>query len=264
MILNCMENSIQENKYSIPMLEKAFELIELLSKSTHGFTMSEIIQILNQPKTSVYRLLNSLTEMGYISKSEENSHYFLSKKLLKIGLGAVGDSNLIEYAIPFMQKLRNCIKESIMLGVLIEDKVVLLEQVLGSYNFAFILRPGTKFNLHSSAPGKLFLSFTNEIDRDYLLKSIEYKVYNKNTISNYEQMKKEIKVILKQGYSLDIEEEMTGVNCVAAPIFNNSGKVIAAIWTSGPSGRLTKEIFAEIAKEIIKTANKISTNLGYN
>ena len=140
-------------KYTIPMLEKSFELIEFLSNYPKGISMQDMIVQLNQPKTSVYRLLNSLMQMGYIGKNEETSRYYLSKKMLRIGLAALGESNIVVRALPHMQNLRDTIRESIMLGVLMHNRVVLLEQVLGSHNFTFLLRPGTSFNLHTSAPG---------------------------------------------------------------------------------------------------------------
>ena len=76
-------------------------------------------------------------------------------------------------------------------------------------------------------------------------------------------MRKEINHIKKVGYAVDLEEEMAGVHCIATPIFNQFGSIAATIWTSGPSGRLEKKKFPEISKELIRTADIISANLGY-
>ena len=146
-------------KYNIPMLEKSFELLEFLVNYPSGLPMQEIVNLLDTPKTTIYRLLNSLQSMGYLTKDIDTQRYFLSKRFLRLGLAALGESNIVEQSLAPMRALRDTIKESVMLGVFMENRVVLLEQVLGSHNFTFLLRPGTSFFLHASAPGKLFLAY---------------------------------------------------------------------------------------------------------
>lgn len=252
-----------ETKYSIPMLQKGFEVLELLTSFPLGLSMQEIINRLDLPKTTVFRLLSSLVEMGYMGKNIETQRFFLSKKLLKFGLAALGESNIVEQSLPPMRALRDVIKESIMLGAFIENRIVLLEQVLGSYNFTFLLRPGTTFNLHASAPGKVFLAYLSDDERKTALKTITYTVFNKNTIASEEQMFGELEQIRKQGYAVDLAEEMDGVHCVATPIFNQFGDIVATIWTSGPSGRVPQDKFPQIAEKLIHTSDIISQNLGY-
>lgn len=250
-------------KYNIPMLEKNFELLELLVNYPSGLTMQEIVNLLYTPKTTIYRLLNSMSGMGYLTKDIETQRYSLSKKFLKLGLAALGESNIVEQALAPMRALRDTIKESVMLGVFMENRVVLLEQVLGSHNFTFLLRPGTSFCLHASAPGKIFLAYLPDDEREKVMQTIQYTIFNKQTIANETLMRKEIERIRKVGYAVDLEEEMAGVHCIATPIFNQFGNIVATIWTSGPSGRLAKSSFPEISKELIRTSNYISINLGY-
>lgn len=252
-----------EDRYNIPMLEKGFELLELLAKHPNGMTMQETVNRLNTPKTTIFRLLNSLTNMGYLSKNNETQQFSLSKKFLKLGLAALGESNIVEQSLPPMRALRDKIKESIMLGGFMENRIVLLEQVLGSHDFTFMLRPGTSFNLHASAPGKVFLAYLSDEEREQALATIQYTVFNKHTIANEAQLRKELERVRKTGYAVDLEEEMAGVQCIAVPIFNQFNHIVATIWTSGPSGRLSKSIFPAVAKELIQTANYISTSLGH-
>ena len=106
-------------------------------------------------------------------------------------------------------------------------------------------------------------AYQSEEELEKALETIQYTVFNKHTIENEAQLKKELERIRKIGYAVDLEEEMAGVQCIAAPIFNQFNNIVATIWTSGPSGRLTKSIFPVVAKELILTANSISTSLGY-
>lgn len=250
--------------YTVPMLNKGFELLELMTRYPDGISMLDLMQISDLSKSTVYRILGSLQYMGYITKNETTSRYSLTKKLLSMGLRALGEENLVELSLPIMQALRDEIKESVMLGVLINNKVVLLEQVIGSHNFTFLLRSGLKFNLHSSAPGKIFLAYSKEgFIRNNLLKSVNYEVFNERTISSQEQMLEEISKINEQGYALDVEEEMDGIHCVATPIFNQFGMVVATLWTSGPSGRLKISDFPSVAEKLKEASSKISLKLGF-
>ena len=231
-IMNGENNSAAEFNYAIPMLKKGFDMLEIMTHYPEGITMLEITQAMGLSKTTVYRLLGSLQQMGYVSKNETNARYHLTKKLLGLGLKALGEANLVELSLPVMQALRDEIKESVMLGILMNNRVVLLEQVIGSHNFTFLLRSGNSFNLHSSAPGKIFLAYTkNKILQEQLLDSIDFQVYNEH--------------------------------CVATPIFNQFGMLIAALWTSGPSGRLRKEDFPEVARKLQEASDLISLKLGY-
>ena len=250
-------------KYNIPMLEKSFELLEFLVYYPSGLTMQELVNLLDTPKTTIYRLLSSMQGMGYLTKDADTQRFSLSKRFLKLGLAALGESNIVEQSLAPMRALRDTIKESVMLGVFMENRVVLLEQVLGSHNFTFLLRPGTSFCLHASAPGKIFLAYLSDEEREKAMHTIQYTVFNKHTIADETQMHKEINRIRKMGYASDLEEEMAGVHCIATPIFNQFGTIAATIWTSGPSGRLDKEKFPETSKELIRTARIISANLGY-
>lgn len=263
MKVNQALNSTEFN-YSIPMLKKGFDLLELLTVYPEGVSLLDATQILQLSKTTVYRVLGSLQEMGYITKNEATARYYLTKKLLCLGLKALGEANMVEISLPIMQTLRDEIKESIMLGVLIENRVMLLEQVIGSHSFTFFLRSGNTFNLHSSAPGKVFLAYTkNKESQSLLLDSIEYKIYNDRTIASCDEMFQEIDTILSLGYAVDLEEEMKGVHCVSTPVFNQFGMVVAALWTSGPSGRLTEDDFPGVARRLQEASALISSKLGY-
>ena len=83
-------------KYNIPMLEKSFELLEFLVNYPSGLTMQELVNLLDTPKTTIYRLLSSMQGMGYLTKDADTQRFSLSKRFLKLGLAALGESNIVE------------------------------------------------------------------------------------------------------------------------------------------------------------------------
>lgn len=258
-----MKEQDNENKYYVPMLIKGMELLEELSHYHRGLTLQEMSEALHYPKTTVFRLVNTLLDLGYIGKDAADNRYFLSRKLFKLGISALGEANIVERAIEPMTRLRDQVKESVMLGTLIDNKVVLLEQVLGSHSFTFILKPGTTICLHASAPGKVLMAYQPESRQTEILREIKFIAYNSNTLQDSESYLKELNRVKELGYGIDAEEEIIGVHCIGAPIHNQYGDVIACVWMSGPKGRMPIEEFDSLGEKVKSCAHQISLKLGY-
>lgn len=252
-----------KNKYSIPMLEKVMELLEVLSGFHNGLTLQEIHMKLNYSKTSVFRILTTLLDLGYLGKDADNNRYFISKKLFNLGIVALGELNIIERSIEPMTRLRDDVQESVMLGALVRDKVILLEQVMGSHSFTFVLKSGTSICIHASAPGKVLFAAQTDTHQQQLLSSMDFQYFNENTIIDVEKFKVEIEKTKQKGYGVDIEEEIIGVYCIGAPICNRFGDAIACVWIAAPKGRLPLDNFDSVGMKIKMCADQISEKLGY-
>ncbi len=257
-----MENSSQ-NKYNIPILTKGMELIELIAQHPMGLTIQEIVNILGHSKTSIYRIICSLEEMGYLRKDQLKGSFSLTRKMFKIGLSTLGTTTIIEHAYDSMRRLRDKLRETVVLGTLMGTKIAILEQVIGSHHFSFILKPGMGVCLHASAPGKAFLANIEDWERDDILSKIEFTKYTEKTITNIDDYLKELEHVKACGYGLDMGEELSGVRCIGAPIFNLAGKAAASIWISGPSERLSDDTIEEYSRMVVDCANEISEKMGF-
>jgi len=255
---------VAEKTYSVPNLERALSIIELLKECPNGLSLTEIQVELEFPKSSIFRITQTLVDRGYLTKSEQPSLFTLSKRFLHIGLSTLSEPSIIEKCLPFMRLLRNELKETVLVGSLLEEEGVLLEQVLGTHPFTFMLKVGQRFNLHASAPGKAILAFLPESESDTILESMDFNRYNGRTITSVTAFKKELLKVKDCGYGVDYAEELEGVHCVGAPIFNQYGYPISAIWVTAPSARLPFEKFEEVGTSIREACLKISRQLGYN
>ncbi len=257
-----MKNS-SPNKYNIPILSKGMELIELIAQYPQGLTIQEIVNILGHSKTSIYRIVCSLEEMGYLRKNLQKGLFSLTRKMFKIGLSTLGTTTIIEHSYDPMRRLRDKLRETVVLGTLMGTKIVILEQVIGSHHFSFILKPGMGVCLHASAPGKVFLANIEEWERNEILSKIEFPKYTERTITNTVDFLLELDRVKSQGYGVDMGEELSGVRCIGAPIFNLAGKIAASVWISGPAERLSDELLDEYGHDVIACANEISEKLGF-
>lgn len=255
--------TLSPNKYNIPILSKGMELIELIAQHPAGLTIQEIVNILGHSKTSIYRIVCSLEEMGYLRKDQQKGLFSLTRKMFKIGISTLGTTTIIEHAYDPMRRLRDKLRETVVLGTLMGTKIVILEQVIGSHHFSFILKPGMGVCLHASAPGKAFLANIEDWERNDILSKIEFTKYTDRTITNTADYLKELERVKISGYSIDMGEELSGVRCIGAPIFNVAGKIAASIWITGPAERLSNGTIEEYGREVLACANEISEKLGF-
>lgn len=251
-------------KYQVPALEKGIDILEYLSMNPSGQTLLAIRHALDISQTTAYRMLNTLVSMGYLLFDEETKQYRLSLKLLSLGYKALNEHDLLNTVLPYLGSLRDKVKETACFGVMGDEKGVFIEQAQGVHTFRFVLSPGKPFDLHCSAPGKAIMAFLPEETKKHYLSCMAFTKHNNNTITNAEDYEKELKMVKKLGYAIDNEEELNGVICIGAPIFNYTGFPCGAIWISGPKDRLPKDIIETFAEIIIDTTQVISNKLGYN
>ena len=256
-----MEN--QDSNYKVPNLEKGLAVLEYLSYSFKGKTLQEVKEDLEISQTTTYRILNTMVRLEYLIYDEDSRRYKLSRKLLTLGFRALNEHQLLETVYPHLRNLRDCVKETVCFGVMGEEKGIFIDQAQGLHAFSFTLSPGKPFELHCSAPGKAIMAYLPNNVRDCYLSYMDFKQYNERTITSREDYLKELEEVLQKGYAMDNEEELSGVICIGAPIFNYRGYPCGAIWISGPKDRLPEEVIEKDASLIIEAAKRISSELGY-
>ena len=253
----------KKSRYQVPNLERALQVLELLAGNNAGLTSSQIAKNLNLSRNSIFRITTTLYDNGYLFKDEDSKTFHLSQKILTIGYAAVGEETLIEKSLPHMRALRDRYGETVPLGILHGIHGLVVESIPGTFSFRYVLEPGKQFHLHTSASGKAIIAFLPENEREELIQKIEYTTYNKRTINSRENFRTCLKEVKSKGYAMDLAEEIEGMHCVGAPIFNRRGYPIAAIWITGPHIRLSAQTLDNIGSDVKKYANKISQSFGF-
>lgn len=252
-----------ETESQVPALDRALSILELLARHPEGMRMREIAEQLDLPANSVFRITATLEDRGYLLRDGEDMRYQLSRKLLSLGYAAIGEDKLIEHSLDVMQLLRDETQETVLVGVRADTQGVVLEQVAATQPVKFLVDPGTHFPLHTSAPGKVFVAFLPAAEREALLKRLKFTRFNDRTLDSRAKFDAEIAEVRAKGYGLDRAEQIEGLHCVGAPIFNHRGYPIAAIWVTGPSFRFAASDLPRIGTRVVTAANKISQRFGY-
>ena len=251
----------EDSRYQVPNLERALVIMEYLLDYPDGLSLAEITVALGFPKNSVFRITNTLLAKGYLVKAEGTKRFSLSRKLITMGQMALADKPIVPTAIDVMQECRDEVKETVLIGTLVKSEFVVMEQVLGSHPFKFSVDLGVRLTLHVSAPGKAVLAYLPDGELDEILKEMRLVRYNEKTITTKRGLRDELRQIRECGFALDRGEQLNGIHCVGAPIFNRHRQPVAAMWITGPEDRVPKESFPDLGKTMRKYADRVTERL---
>ncbi|MDY7107437.1 MAG: IclR family transcriptional regulator [Planctomycetota bacterium] len=249
--------------YRVPNLDRALSVLELLADHPGGLKLAEITRELRCPKNSVFRVTMTLLDRGYVSREARTKVFRLSRRLLTLGHEMLSEKPIVPTALDIMRECRDEVRETVLIGTIVQTSCVVLEQVLGTHPFKFSVDLGTRLHLHVSAPGKALLAHLPEHEREALLGRLEMVRFNERTITSRRALRTELKGVRECGFSLDRAEQLRGIVCVGAPVLDRHGYPIAAIWTTGPSDRLSEDQYAEVGDIIRRHARAISAEFGY-
>ncbi len=265
-----MENLIKDekkivegSKYHVPNLERALQLLELLVNFPTGLGITEISNKLQFPKNSTFRIATTLHNFGYLNRDENSKAFSLSGKLLSLGYAAVGDQKLVEKSLDILRELRDHVKETVLMGVILNEEGIVMEQMPGLYSFKFWVDVGTRFPMHTAVPAKAMLAFLPETVKKSICEKLEFIKFTDHTITDLAHFYQTLNIVKEKGFAIDIGEEVDGMHCVGAPVFDRNGYPIAAIWMTGPSDRVPNSSFDSFGAIIKGHALRISQRLGY-
>ena len=244
-------------------IDRALQIIELFSMEKPVWGITEISKALNMYKSNVYNILFTLAKRGFIKKDLITEKYSLSIKYFELGSIVIKNMDLRKVASPYIEKLSQEFGETVHLGVLDEGRVVSIEREESKQGLYSHIEIGKSTPLHCTAIGKVIIANLSMDKVDLLIKEKGLKKYTEKTITTKENLIKELVKIRKQGYALDNMEHEEEVICVAGPIRDYKGQVVASLSISGPAFRVALKNTMMIAEKIKENCNNISEEIGY-
>jgi IclR family acetate operon transcriptional repressor len=244
----------------VGVLSKVLQVLEVLDAAPGGLQLRQVAAQTGINKSTAYRFLAHLESEGYLFRDEDGA-YIVGPKLARLGAGQAYHATLRNCARPVMQKLWSMTTETVNLGVLDGLNVLYLDVMESTHSFRMVSEVGMRRPLHCTSLGKAMLAFVE--DRDAALQSIRLDRVGPRTITSQTKLRKELAKIAQQSFAVDDEEAGLGSRCVGAPIFDQSGKVTAAISVSGPITRINRDRLMVFARAVREGAQTISAKLGY-
>lgn len=253
----------KSERYTIQSIDKALDLLELLSE--HGsLSLIELTELLEQPKSSTYRIVLTLEQRGFISRSDEDGKYCLGYKQLMLTRNLLERNTLRTAALPEMKRLSERYGDTVNLGVLLEGKVLYVEILESTHALRMTDSIGSQSPFHATAIGKAIAAHMPWDAVRELASRFGMPPITANTIHSEESLSLALKQIQVQGYALDDQEIVEGARCVAAPVFDMYGRPLGAISLSGAMHRFKEERLPEISEHVREAALAVSQKLGYS
>jgi DNA-binding IclR family transcriptional regulator len=247
----------------IRSVAKALTILNILAGNGREMSLAEICRESGQAKGTAHGLLATLKDFGYVEQDSFEGKYRLGVRLFEIGSIVANSWDVRRVAAPYIERLVEEFEETVHLAVLNEDQVLYIDKRESRRSIRIVSQIGIRLPAHCSGVGKALLAHLSPTELNRVIASHGLPSYTKNTITDRHRLQDELEKIRQRGYSVDDEEIMEGLRCVAAPIKDNTGSVCAAISVSGPTARLSGDMFDLAVKLVLDTASEISANLGY-
>lgn len=244
-------------------VEKACRVIQLFEEKTPELSMKEIAERFETTPTTILPILRSLEEAGYLRRDEETKKYRLGLRFLEIGNRVISGLNIQEEAKDILTDLSYAYSVNAHLGILDDSDIIYLFRICPVARSITDSYVGRRVPAHATALGKSILAFSDEITRNRFLKNCTWEKLTPKTISTATALKKEWLSIQKSGLALDDEENQAGCFCIAAPVFDYTGKPCGAVSVAISTVRITAKLKKTLSEEVRKAALKISERLGY-
>jgi IclR family transcriptional regulator, acetate operon repressor len=249
--------SANNGQYLVPVVRSTFRILEELS-SSGSLSLNEITVRTGVPKSTVFRILSTLHHLGYVLRDEGKWTYAISLNLAGLANDTAGAEALRHTALPHMLGLRDEFGETVNLGRLDLDKVVYLEVVPSEYALRLNERPGASVWAHASAMGKCILADAPSEVVAGILDHRKLPALTPHTITGAEEFRHELRRVKERGYAFDREETTLLATCVAAPIRDEQGRIVASLSISGPCSRFNPRRDKRVVEGLLRAAAAIS------
>lgn len=240
-------------------IEKTMLLLETLA-ANGPCRASVITKTLNIHRSSSYRMLGSLVELGYVLHHEDTGLYSLSRKMESFTDSGTAWGWLKNLADPLIQELYEELNETMHLAVLHNNEISYLSKWESSRSLRVVVQSqaGGHAPLYCTGLGKMLLAGQEKQERERIVGEIELKAYTPTTIRSAEKLNEELIKISTELVSFDNEEHEEGVNCIAVPLLNREGDIIAAVSITVPSLRFTNQRRKELLILMQNAGRRIS------
>jgi len=239
---------------------KVFNILQALGENKKCGA-SELSRRLMMSKAKTIHFLETMMSLGFVTR--DGDEYSLTLKLFELGTKPLEYIDLNEIADKEMTYISEMTGEAIHLGVLEDDSFIHTHKIEAQYNLITHSDIGRPRPLYSTAIGKTLLSgLKNDVVRE-LLKEVEFVKYTANTMETIEEVLQALETIRRQHFSEGVEEQESGVRCIAAPIFDRLGNIVAGLSISFPRIRFDESRKEEYVAMLHASCQRISEHLGF-
>ncbi|CAM3059424.1 IclR family transcriptional regulator [Paenibacillus sediminis] len=239
---------MEDRKLTVRAVERALDILMCFTKNT-DLSLTEIAAQIDLHKSTVHRLLNTLEERGFVIRNHATEKYRLGIKIWELSNHLSQDDDPAVLLLPEMERLRDQLGETVSLYLRDGNERIRIQAVQSNQPIRRVAPVGARLPLTVGASSKVLVAFAEPADQQAILDSLEW-----SSVITREEYMKQLEQIRENGYATSYEEREPGAAAVAAPIFDRTGKVAAALSVSGPVSRLSVDTLHQFAPVLIESA----------
>ncbi len=258
------EGTAPAHELPAPMVERAFRLLDLLSVTEEGLTLSDLARSLNMSKSSIHGLLKTLENSAAIEQVEDR-RFVLGPRIYDLAQTYIQRAGLRHFALPAMRRLATSTGETVCLGRVEQKGVRIIECIVDEgeqVGLHIAVRRGMRIPLLAGASGAFALATWPLAQRENYLRTHPLPRFTEHSITDPQQFLARVEEVVRTGISIDHEEYLDGVNAVSAPIYGAEGTQVALLWIVGFSSRFKDEVLDRAAEQLRAEAETVSQALG--
>lgn len=255
---------MRQDSPKINSIDKALNILEVFVPYNREMGTMEISRKLGFHKATVSRILQNLAKHGFLSQNSETKKFVLGPSVMDLSraLNQSLKTNMVLLAKPFIDDLRDILKETVILEILSGDTTVMAYIAEGPRLVRLAGSIGDRVPIHAAAGGKAILAFSPAERRKTLLNGKLHRFTDK-TITSRRALNHSLNEIRHEGVAFDHDEIDEGTSAASAPILNYEGLPVGAVVVAGPSQRISKKTGSRMISELKHSADKISAQLHY-
>ena len=247
---------------SIQSLDRGLLILEAVGKSSEPVSLGQLAAMLGIDRSSAFRLANTLKRRGYLANPSAGRDYVLGPSVWRLSRQYDWSKMLVRVANEPLKALATEINETAHLAVREGRKALFIDHVTSNHVISISGQTGELVPLYCTSHGKALLTDFEEKDLINLFGAKPLKAFTANTIQSVRSLAADCRSIRERGFATDEGEYLEGVRCLAAPIRDRDGAVIASIGISAPSARFPKEREREVAARVVAVAAQIQEMVG--
>lgn len=251
-----------DDKYLVPALQRGLELLGQFNRTTPTLTGADLARSMGLPRASVFRILHTLERSGFVERVGDSASYKLSIGVLRLGFEYLASMELTEYGRPVVEQLRDLSGYSAHLVVRDGREVVFVVKAAGHSALFHSIQVGARLPAHATVLGRLLLSDLDMMALQKLYPEPTLHPYTEKTPTTLAQLKTLIDADRANGFGLSQGGFETGISTIAAPVYNDQRKVVAAISITVPAQQVapeqTKVLVAHVQSAAAQLTDRIS------
>lgn len=250
---------------TIQVLAKAAAILSAFSIEEPSLSLVQIAARTQLPKTTAHRLLVNLQRLGLIAPHPvQDNLYTLGPRLLELGGIALASSDLRQALSPHLDELQRRVRHTVLVAVMVDDHLLYVDRRESQYTLAVTSRVGSRRPPHFGAIGQVMLAFLPDEEVERLLALHPLTPLTPHTAVDPAAYRAGLVEVRRRGYATEDGEVLEGVVGVAAPVFNQFGKVAAAVGVAAPKALVTGSQCDAIIRDLMTAAEQASRDLGYS